>query len=100
MVHLVADDPDLAAAAGGRVVGAALSELLVAAAVGNGAGRLIAVVQPAKDAQPLVAPRRKILAAVIVGLGADRLGEHDPARFSRLEHLLFPAGIVHPEEIG
>ncbi len=100
MVHLVADNPQLAALAGSDVVGAALGKLLVAAAVRNGARRLVAVVQPAEDAQPLIAPLGEVLAAAVVRIRPNAFGEDDPAWLAHLDHVMFAARLVDAKEIG
>ncbi len=99
VVHLVADDPDLAARAGRHVVGAAPGEVLVLAAVGDGAFWVVAVVQAAHDAQVAVAEGAKIFAAAVVGVVADGLGEEDPTGLARLQHVTLAAGFVDAEDV-
>ena len=52
---------------------------VILAAVGNGAVRLVAVVDAADDAEALVAERGKIDAGTIVRIVADGFAEDDPA---------------------
>ena len=100
VVHLVADDPDFAALAGGRIVGAAFGEALVTAAMGNGPAGIVAIVEPADDPQILVAPLAEVLAAFVVGFRADAFGEDDPARLAGVRHVTFAARFMDTEDKG
>ncbi len=99
-IWLVADDPDLAPLAGPHIVGAAGGKVRVEAAGGQGAVRLIAVVDAADHPQILVAPGRKVLAASVVGVAANLLRKQHPAGTTAADHLLFAAGFMDAENVG
>ncbi|PKO21691.1 MAG: hypothetical protein CVU38_13510 [Chloroflexi bacterium HGW-Chloroflexi-1] len=103
-VHLVADDPDVAAPRVADEVRAAPGEIGVAAGVRDSALGFVAVIEPDQNAEALVGPTAVVAAACVVGIAAQLFSEEDPA-----EELLFSsrgrrqdglaAGVVKAVEI-
>ena len=100
VIHLVANNPKLAAGTGSHKVRHALGKVGILAAVGNRPGGAIAIVDAAEDAKILVGPRSKVIAAEIIGVTANFHCEDNPAATPRLCHEVLAAGIVQTEHIG
>jgi len=99
-VHLVADDPPVAARAGLHKVAAAPGKVIVLGRIGDGAPRAIPIVQADDDAQALVGQVGVVAAAVVVGIRAQSLCDEHPATLATLQHQVLTTPIVHTKDVG
>ena len=83
IVHLIADHPDLTAAAHGHKVGHTPGKGFILAAVGNGAIRFVAMIEATDHPKALVAKGCKIDPSPIFRIMANGFSKEHPATANR-----------------
>ena len=99
-VHLIADDPDVAAGTRCGKVAAATGKAVVLVRIGNGARCPVTMVETDDHTQPLVAQVGVVAATAIVGIGTDGFSDQYPTASLLAGHQVLTAAIVHAKNVG